>query len=306
MSNRSSDPMGISGNPFEGMPGCYAPAASSTPPEVRKTTPQNPTFPSYLPIALPVPTHTNTPTLPCPVPSCALVFDGKTPYGYLWRHLRRPGTYRRTGEERDAWLHLHKIEHDRLIAAGITPAQRKREANRVGVKKAREQKKRIAGFQLRARKKGITEEALVSQKVAIWEGMHVAKQSGDSIGNFPKSLNEYVMPGDERRVGQPVVVTRARAGLFGSAGICSLSGLRMCALPASEHSGISADEPNLADLGTPRDAQGVEIWAMRGMVCRTRVKVVYGSTGAPCRWDSKIGSMWHQIGADVDLFPISA
>ena len=29
---------------------------------------------------------------------------------------------------------------------------------------------------------GITDENLVAQKVAIWEGMWVAKQSGDNIG----------------------------------------------------------------------------------------------------------------------------
>ena len=29
---------------------------------------------------------------------------------------------------------------------------------------------------------GITEEASVAQKVVIWEGMHAAQQSGDSIG----------------------------------------------------------------------------------------------------------------------------
>ena len=29
---------------------------------------------------------------------------------------------------------------------------------------------------------GITEEGLVAQKVAIWEGMRAAKESGDDIG----------------------------------------------------------------------------------------------------------------------------
>jgi len=37
---------------------------------------------------------------------------------------------------------------------------------------------RGAGFELRTRSMGITEEALVAQKVAIWEGMDVDKQSG--------------------------------------------------------------------------------------------------------------------------------
>lgn len=37
-------------------------------------------------------------------------------------------------------------------------------------------------FELRARSMGITDENLVAQKVAIWEGMWVAKKRGDNIG----------------------------------------------------------------------------------------------------------------------------
>jgi len=40
---------------------------------------------------------------------------------------------------------------------------------------------RTAEFELRARNMGITEDALVVQKVAIWEGMWVAKQNGKDI-----------------------------------------------------------------------------------------------------------------------------
>jgi len=38
---------------------------------------------------------------------------------------------------------------------------------------------RTAGFEQRARNMGITEKGLVAEKVAIWEGMHTAEQSGD-------------------------------------------------------------------------------------------------------------------------------
>ncbi|KAG0129182.1 hypothetical protein HOY82DRAFT_652511 [Tuber indicum] len=117
------------------------------------------------------------PPLTCPVLGCPLVFKGEMSHGYLWRHLKRPGIQGRTGDEKDAWLQLHKIEHDRLVATGITPAQRKREANRMRARKA----SRAARFELRAKNMGITEEGLVSQKIAIWEGMYTAEQSGDSI-----------------------------------------------------------------------------------------------------------------------------
>jgi hypothetical protein len=86
---------------------------------------------------------------------------------------------RRTGDEKAAWLRLHKIEHDRLLALGVTPAQRKREARKVRDLKASS----AAGFELWARSMGITEKRLIDQKVAIWEGMYTAKQSGDSIGH---------------------------------------------------------------------------------------------------------------------------
>ena len=40
---------------------------------------------------------------------------------------------------------------------------------------------RTAEFELLARNMEITEEALVAQKVAIWEGMWAAEQSGEDI-----------------------------------------------------------------------------------------------------------------------------
>lgn len=40
---------------------------------------------------------------------------------------------------------------------------------------------RTAEFELLARNMEITEEVLVAQKVAIWEGMWAAEQSGEDI-----------------------------------------------------------------------------------------------------------------------------
>ncbi|PUU83368.1 hypothetical protein B9Z19DRAFT_1061059 [Tuber borchii] len=118
------------------------------------------------------------PTLACPVSGCSLVFKGEIAHGYLWRHLKRPGLSGRTGTEKIDWLNLHKVEHDRLLATRITPAQRKH-----GARKAKAQKLlRAADFELRARNMGIMEKSLIVQKVVIWEGMYEAEQSGDSIG----------------------------------------------------------------------------------------------------------------------------
>jgi len=39
---------------------------------------------------------------------------------------------------------------------------------------------------------GITEETLVAQKVMIWEGMHAAEESGDSIGVSPPYRAPFV------------------------------------------------------------------------------------------------------------------
>ena len=59
----------------------------------------------------------------------------------------------------------------------VTPTQRRREANRAKAQK----RLRAAKSNVRARGMGITEEALVAEKVAIWEGMWAAEQSGDDI-----------------------------------------------------------------------------------------------------------------------------
>jgi len=40
---------------------------------------------------------------------------------------------------------------------------------------------RTAEFELRAINMGITEKALIAQKVDIWEGMWTAKQNGEDI-----------------------------------------------------------------------------------------------------------------------------
>ena len=90
------------------------------------------------------------------------------------------------------------MEHERLLAVlGSTPSHNPNpvevlevnQADRVDIIKSvegnraeEERKSRAAGFELRAKNMGITEEKFVAQKVAIWEGMWAAKLNGDDIG----------------------------------------------------------------------------------------------------------------------------
>ena len=120
------------------------------------------------------------------------------PNRYLKRHLKHPGLHGRTGDEKEVWLNLHKMEHERLLAAlGSTPSHKTSskevlevdQANYVDIVKLVEEDKaeeeresRAAEFELRAKNIGITEAKFVAQKVAIWEGMWAAEQNGDDIG----------------------------------------------------------------------------------------------------------------------------
>ena len=107
-----------------GMSGSYLPTYTSSSHENENAIPQSPTSSSNLSKVLrdTIPLNPGSPSLACPVSGCSLVFKGETAHGYLWRHLKRPGIHRRVGDEKTAWLNLHKIEHDRLLATRrITP-----------------------------------------------------------------------------------------------------------------------------------------------------------------------------------------
>ncbi|KAG0639276.1 hypothetical protein HOY80DRAFT_1022630 [Tuber brumale] len=170
----------MSHNPHESTPGSYVPTtATTTSSGNESTSPQDPASSPKLSQALPdsSPVDAGPLALACPVLGCPLLFRGEKPHGYLKRHLKRPGVYKRTGDQRVTWIHLHNIEHDHLVAAGISPAEHEPEAGGVGTQKVA----RLDEFELRARNMGITEKALVTQKMTIWEGMYAAKESGDSI-----------------------------------------------------------------------------------------------------------------------------
>ncbi|PUU72861.1 hypothetical protein B9Z19DRAFT_1136520 [Tuber borchii] len=191
------------GHPHEGMPEGSVPTeiSSSSSEGKRIIIPQAPSssFDSLeaLPSAL---ADTCPPPLACPVSGCLLVLKGEMPHRYLKRHPKYPGLHGRMGDEREAWLNLHKMEHEKFLAAlGSTPSHNTspKEVPEVGQanyadkiklveddKAEEERESRAAEFELRAKNMGITEMKFVAQKVAIWEGMWVAKQNGDDIGGL--------------------------------------------------------------------------------------------------------------------------
>jgi len=142
--------------------------------------------------------NTGRPPPACPVPTCPVVFKEGTPHRYLKRDLNHPGLHGRTGDKREAWVNLHKMEHERFLAAlGSTPSHSPNPKEVLEVNQAayvnvikliednraeEESKSRTAKFELRGKDMGITEEKFVAQKVVIWEGMWAAKQNGDDIG----------------------------------------------------------------------------------------------------------------------------
>ncbi|PUU77837.1 hypothetical protein B9Z19DRAFT_1127680 [Tuber borchii] len=65
---------------------------------------------------------------------------------------KAPWVHEHTGDEKAAWVNLHKIEHDRPLATRTTPAQCKREASKVEAQRVL----RTAEFELPARNTRIT------------------------------------------------------------------------------------------------------------------------------------------------------
>ncbi|KAG0135495.1 hypothetical protein HOY82DRAFT_536670 [Tuber indicum] len=145
-----------------------------------------------------------SPSLKCPVSTCSLVFTGRASQGYLQNHLKNPEICGHEEDKKVAWINLHIIEHDRLAETGgvfplspnlhpscrwggVKPANKfcivMPSKPKLGVKEQEEQRvSRTASFRLRAERMGITDAAWVGEKLAIWEGMWVDKEEGNSIG----------------------------------------------------------------------------------------------------------------------------
>ena len=130
--------------------------------------------------------NTGPSPLACPVPAYSLVLKGEAPQRYLKRHLKHPGFHGRTGDEKEAWLNLHKMEYERLLAAlGSTPSHSPNskevpevnQADYVDVIKLvednrveEERKSRTAGPELRARNMGITGRCLLLRRWQFGKG----------------------------------------------------------------------------------------------------------------------------------------
>lgn len=61
------------------------------------------------------PADTCSQGLASPTSIFPLVLKGETPHRYLKRHLEHPGLHGPTNQEKQVWLNLHKIEHERLL-----------------------------------------------------------------------------------------------------------------------------------------------------------------------------------------------
>ncbi|KAG0135477.1 hypothetical protein HOY82DRAFT_600274 [Tuber indicum] len=135
------------------------------------------------------PNHSNAPPrgdsdntfpsrLACPVSSCQAVFRGEMAHRHFWRHLKNPEISSLEGGEEVIWLNLHKVEHERFLSA--------LEEDKV----EEERMSRTDEFESRAKNMGITDESFMAEKVAIWEGMWAAEQTGNDIQvNIPYFIN---------------------------------------------------------------------------------------------------------------------
>ena len=53
--------------------------------------------------------------LASPAPICPLVLKGETSHRCLKKHLKLPGLDGPKDLEKEVWLNLHKVEHERLL-----------------------------------------------------------------------------------------------------------------------------------------------------------------------------------------------
>ncbi|PUU82330.1 hypothetical protein B9Z19DRAFT_1061935 [Tuber borchii] len=165
-------------------PECSVPTAVSFLSQGQRIIPQAPITSFGVPCESPTLANTGPSPLACPVPSCLLVLKGQAPHRYLKRHLKCPGLHGRTGNEKEV-LRVNQADYVGIIKlVEVTKAEEERNS-------------RIAEFEVRAKNMGITEEEFVAQKVAIWEGMWVAKQNGDDIRYCAGVLLDAATGGDQ-------------------------------------------------------------------------------------------------------------
>ncbi|RPA90311.1 hypothetical protein L873DRAFT_468127 [Choiromyces venosus 120613-1] len=129
-------------------------------------------------------TTTPTTTLKCPVKGCGQTFTGRNPRQSLWHHLKYYATRGLPDKEEFEKAHgeAHTLMKEEAEPKG-TPVERNRLSSSDYRKKNPEKAKtsaRLSNFRARARKKGLTSEKEIEEKVAMWEKEWQEKQAKEA------------------------------------------------------------------------------------------------------------------------------
>lgn len=131
-------------------------------------------------------------TLKCPVKGCGQTFTGRNPRQSLWHHLKYYSTRGLPDKEEFEAAHgaAHAAMKEEAEPKG-TPIERNRLSSSDYRKKNPEKAKtsaRLANFSARARKKGITNEKEIQEKVNQWEKEWQEKQAKEASEYFSSIL----------------------------------------------------------------------------------------------------------------------
>lgn len=131
-------------------------------------------------------------TLKCPVKGCGQTFTGRNPRQSLWHHLKYYSTRGLPDKEEFEAAHgaAHAAMKEEAEPKG-TPIERNRLSSSDYRKKNPEKAKtsaRLANFSARARKKGITNEKEIQEKVMQWEKEWQEKQAKEASEYFSSIL----------------------------------------------------------------------------------------------------------------------
>ncbi|KAG0638208.1 hypothetical protein HOY80DRAFT_1001998 [Tuber brumale] len=131
-------------------------------------------------------------TLKCPVKGCGQTFTGRNPRQSLWHHLKYYSTRGLPDKEDFEAAHgaAHAAMKEEAEPKG-TPIERNRLSSSDYRKKNPEKAKtsaRLANFSARARKKGITNEKEIQEKVNQWEKEWQEKQAKEASEYFSSIL----------------------------------------------------------------------------------------------------------------------
>ncbi|KAH0605357.1 uncharacterized protein H6S33_004579 [Morchella sextelata] len=129
-----------------------------------------------------------TTTLKCPVRGCGQTFTGRNPRQSLWHHLKYYATRGLPDKEDFEKAHgeAHSLMKEEAEPKG-TPVERNRISSSDYRKKNPERAKtsaRLSNFRARARKKGLTNEKEIEEKVNMWEKEWQEKQAKEASEYF--------------------------------------------------------------------------------------------------------------------------